>query len=164
MWPTFQQCLYINFFIRRQQTFFTTVIYAKESSSELSEPIPKVCVWRVDVAHWNNYRLIISSRHTWNSFIWKHVCSNKHQSCNKINKLHPPFLLQHQCSFACALNNKTTSYKSCSSCSEEKSPLVTVSLTPNNTLNTKTIGGMTCLCFLGQIKRDLTSCSYTTQL
>ena len=110
------------------------------------------------------YRLIISSLNTWNSFIWKHVCSNKHQSCNKINKLHPPFLLQHQCSFACALNNKTTSYKSCSSCSEEKSPLVTVSLTPNNTLNTKTIGGMTCLCLLGQIKRDLTSCSYTTQL
>ena len=110
------------------------------------------------------YRLIISSLNTWNSFIWKHVCSNKHQSCKKINKLHPPFLLQHQCSFACALSNKTTSYKSCSSCSEEKSPLVTVSLTPNNTLNTKTIGGMTCLCFLGQIKRDLTSCSYTTQL
>ena len=92
------------------------------------------------------------------------ACSNKHQSCNKINKLHPPFLLQHQYSFACALNNKTTSYKSCSSCSEEKSPLVTVSLTPNNTLNTKTIGRMTCLCFLGPIMRDLTSCSYTTQL
>ena len=71
----------------------------------------------------------MSSLHTWNSFIWKHVCSNKHQSCNKINKLHPPFLLQYQCSFACALNNTTTSYKSCSSCSEEKSPLVTVSLT-----------------------------------
>ena len=36
------------------------------------------------------YRLIISSLNTWNSFIWKHVCSNKHQSCNKINKLLPP--------------------------------------------------------------------------
>lgn len=165
MWPTFQQYLYINFFVLEgNKLFLTKVIYTKESSSKLSEPIPKVCVWRVDVAHWNNYRLIISSLNTWNSFIWKHVCSNKHQSCNKINKLHPPFLLQHQCSFACALNNKTTSYKSCSSCSEEKSPLVTVSLTPNNTLNTKTIGGMTCLCFLGQIKRDLTSFSYTTQL
>ena len=110
------------------------------------------------------YLLIISSLNTRNSFIWKHVCSNKHQSCNKINKLHPPFLLQHQCSFACALNNKTTSYKSCSSWSEEKSPLVTVSLTPNNTLNTKTIGGMTCLCFLGPIKRDLTLQAASTLL
>ena len=152
------------FCIRGQQTFFTTVIYTKESLPKLSEPISKVYVWMVDVAHWNNYRLIIGSLHTRNSFICKHACSNKHQSCKKINKLNLPFLLQHQCSFACVLNNESTSYKSCSSCSEEKSPLVTVSLTPNNTLNTKTIGRMTCLCFLGPIMRDLTSCSYTTQL
>ena len=54
MWPTFQQCLYINFFVLEgNKLFLTKVIYTKESSSKLSEPIPKVCVWRVDVAHWN---------------------------------------------------------------------------------------------------------------
>ena len=46
---------------------------------------------------------------------------------------------------------------SCSSCSEEKSWYI--SLIPNNT---KTIGRMTCHCFLWPISRDLMSSSYTT--
>ena len=54
MWPTFQQYLNINFFVLEgNKLFLTKVIYTKESSSKLSEPIPKVCVWRVVVAHWN---------------------------------------------------------------------------------------------------------------
>ena len=45
-----------------------------------------------------------------------------------------------------------------SSCSEE-SPMVPITLTPNNT---KTIERMTCHCFLLPIRRDLTSSFYTT--
>ena len=47
---------------------------------------------------------------------------------------------------------------SCSSCSEEKSPMV-VSLIPNNTI---TIERMTCHCFLQPIRRDLKSSSHIT--
>ena len=119
----------------------------------------------VDVAHWNIDSSSVAWIHGTVSFGSMYAQISIKAATKLTNSTPPlPFLLQHQCSFACVLNNKTTSYKSCSSCSEEKSPLVTVSLTPNNTLNTKTIGGMTCLCFLGPIKRDLTLQAASTLL
>ena len=52
--------------------------------------------------------------------------------------------------------------RSCSSCLEEKSPMARF---PTNTkTSTKTIGRMTCHCFLQPIRRDLTSSFYTTRL
>ena len=51
-----------------------------------------------------------------------------------------------------------TQLGSCSSCSQEKSQWC-LTLTPNST---ETIKRMTCHCFLWPVRRDLTSCSYST--
>ena len=68
------------------------------------------------------------------------------------------FVLSHLCEY-CLHYYRAHAKKGHIAATWKRSHQWCVSLTPNNT---KTIGRMTCHCFLRPIRRDLTSSSYTT--